>query len=546
MSVSGFKLLALPRELIQVVVYELYETHKISLFSVLRVNKLLYEVVLPYTVRQCTLHFSQQKFEDTNARVAQWLDDGGSVCDHTQHLIIYSPKVEDNPASKFYAEMAWVDWINVTTLISRLVRLQALTFDCPTPIPHDLDELLRRSKPDIRLYVRDWTRRTQDRDASNPEEVAPLESPMLRSLHAFHPASDSGDMRWAAFLRLVQSSPNLEAVRYEPLNMESYKSVRPAEHRKAQYEAFFSQRYPKRDIKVIYVDGQEFFADVLDSVNLDCIEELGLLRIGETWANGISSSLLALKKLEVLFEPVQSEDPTVLARLKDKVSEFFAEIPALESLTIHGPRDAMPELSELLSRHGPTLRRLYIHEREPSTNTPWRVPTREEIAEIRSACPCLTDLGIDLDLDMGQQHIDDICELLARPPSLRNVTINLDVAVKLLRLLGEYRRFQDIAGMKTIGEQVFRRRSFVASRACDIWRAVAAKGTRLAQLSVRKGEPDHPIWLGQDERRPLGMTRHEGYRVTPCARDDQLDEVEVEQIPWAWMARQTLRVSERI
>ncbi|KAL1726770.1 hypothetical protein EV714DRAFT_276216 [Schizophyllum commune] len=502
MSVSGFKLLALPRELIQVVVYELYETHKISLFSVLRVNKLLYEVVLPYTVRQCTLHFSQQKFEGTNARVAQWLDDGGSVCDHTQHLIIYSPKVEDNPASKFYAEMAWVDWINVTTLISRL-----------------------------------------DRDASNPEEVALLESSMLRSLHAFHPASDSGDMRWAAFLRLVQSSPNLEAVRYEPLNMESYKSVRPAEHRKAQYEAFFSQRYPKRDIKVIYVDGQEFFADVLDSVNLDCIEELGLLRIGETWANGIGSSLLALKQLEVLFEPVQSEDPTVLARLKDKVSEFFAEIPALESLTIHGPRDAMPELSELLSRHGPTLRRLYIHEREPSTNTPWRVPTREQIAEIRSACPCLTDLGIDLDLDMGQQHIDDICELLARPPSLRNVTINLDVAVKLLRLLGEYRRFQDIAGMKTIGEQVFRRRSFMASRACDIWRAVAAKGTRLAQLSVRKGEPDYPIWLGQDERRPLGMMRHEGYRVTPCARDDQLDEVEVEQIPWAWMARQTLRES---
>ena len=44
---------------------------------------------------------------------------------------------------------------------------------------------------------------------------------------------------------------------------------------------------------------------LLEYVNLDRIESLGLLRIDEFWDGGIGASLSALKHVELLFEPLE-------------------------------------------------------------------------------------------------------------------------------------------------------------------------------------------------------------------------------------------------
>ena len=127
--------------------------------------------------------------------------------------------------------------------------------------------------------------------------------------------------------------------------------------------------------------------------------------------------------------------------VKANVDIFFAQVPPLESLTIYGPRDALSDLSPVLSRHGPTLRRLHIHQHEPypkmTGHPPRRVLTLAEIAAIRAACPQLEDLGIDIDQDSDapEQHLEAVCEILARPPRLRRATLNLDLGLHLYSAL---------------------------------------------------------------------------------------------------------------
>ena len=80
--------LALPRELIETIVHEvsshacianrstallthlqLHETSRNSIFDLLRTNKLLHEIALPYTVRRCFLDFSEDGCMSENGRI---------------------------------------------------------------------------------------------------------------------------------------------------------------------------------------------------------------------------------------------------------------------------------------------------------------------------------------------------------------------------------------------------------------------------------------------------------------------------------------------
>ncbi|KAL1685457.1 hypothetical protein GGG16DRAFT_118846 [Schizophyllum commune] len=550
--------LALPRELIETVVLELHETSRNSIFDLLRTNKLLHEIVLPYTVRRCFLDFSEDGFRETDARLAEWLAHGGRVCKHAHHIVIHAPRLVDNLNLRSYSSMDWVDWDNLVRLLPCLVHLRSVTFDCPTPIPRALVEAIHACKSSVRLHLLDWTRKAPQLDASDADEAVLVGSPALRSLHAFHPVYRHGmeDLRWPAFLRLVRSAPDLQSVRYEPLVLEQYAGIYAHEHWAAKYNTFFSEDYPKRDIREIYVDGEDALTMLLEYVNLDRIESLGLLRIDEFWDGGIGASLSALKHVELLFEPLEYAGfDTVehkIEHVKANVDIFFAQVPPLESLTIYGPRDALFDLSPVLSRHGPTLRKLHIHQHEPYPEMtgypPRRVLTLAEVAAIRAACPLLEDLGIDIDQDSEApaQYLDAVCEILARPPRLRRATLNLDLGLHLYSALGEHSartlpEEQWPEDLTSIHSRLKRYAEFNNSQACDIWRAVAAKGTRLKELIIREGEPDQVKWPSGEHHGfywILEMKLSHRYRVTPCERDDMQDEVEVKQTATGWIERQ--------
>ncbi|KAL1742730.1 hypothetical protein HDZ31DRAFT_65709 [Schizophyllum fasciatum] len=524
---------------------KLEATSKNSMLSLMRTNRKIHNIVLPFTVHRFVLDVSEQVFAQTNARIEAWIESGDLVKKYTRHLTLRAPCLVVDPEHGAYGRMHWVRWKAITQLLRVLKQLKSLIFDCPTTPPYILLATLERHHPTAHLHVRDFTR-NRHLSGHDQSEMALAESTLLRSFHAYHSVSQARypDLRWAVFLRIVRGAPNLQSVSFEALKEEPLVGLIPTTpHGKAAYDALLAGTWHgKRNIRSIHVDGAEALAGVLECVNMECIEELGLLRIGADWEGMCGATLRALRELRLLFEPMHAADSVTRALVGERVSTFFSELPPLESLSILGPRDVLPDLSAVLARHGPSLRRLHIHQREvyPEPGVPpRRVLSIGELTSIRDDCPHLIDISIDID-PTGHSHIGAVCDLLGRPPRLHRATINFDIGLHLVdAMMRHASRASDQpeswpADLVDLDARFQRYRAFNNAHASAMWYAIAAEGTRHAELVIREGEPDSPVWATRVAGDIMLFPAVEAklsrqYRVTPSERDNQRIEVAVDQ-----------------
>jgi hypothetical protein len=113
--------------------------------------------------------------------------------------------------------------------------------------------------------------------------------------------------------------------------------------------------------------------------------------------------------------------------LNAAVQTYLLEIAPLESLSLWSWMEVIP-LTTILSRHGQTLRTLQLHERETTANHGRQLRkllTFEDLEAIRTGCPNLRDLTIDI--DRYTEKLDPQVELDHYADKLRILaSMNLD------------------------------------------------------------------------------------------------------------------------
>lgn len=121
---------------------------------------------------------------------------------------------------------------------------------------------------------------------------------------------------------------------------------------------------------------------------------------------------LELGNTQQTFDRMKHERPGLrkptmgVSYFPSHIMEFLDSIPPLEGLSIpvsspyrfESKNKRQFPLSEILSRHGATLRSLELHQAE-SNDFQLRRPifSVDQIAKIHDSCPHLTHLGLDID-----------------------------------------------------------------------------------------------------------------------------------------------------
>ncbi len=133
------------------------------------------------------------------------------------------------------------------------------------------------------------------------------------------------------------------------------------------------------------------------------------------------------------------------SRPRENFTNFVTQLQPLSRLSLHG-HTAQVNLTQMLDRHGGTLRSLQIREWE-SKNTPKPVLSPQNLKEVNQKCPMLSNLGLDLNRNGTWPF--DMLDSLAAYKSLSSLEIFFESEVAYQRDIDAYddelsRRNQDI------------------------------------------------------------------------------------------------------
>jgi hypothetical protein len=239
--------------------------------------------------------------------------------------------------------------------------------------------------------------------------------------------------------RIVSLSPNLESVEIEQGNfgclIRSHSNEEKAEMEKLG--ALFATSEPSQNnIKSLRSRGGnhiDMLEDVTDMRKLESLDmdEIYVSALFPPWPFGkIRFESLKHLSLQMGFW----YDPRYERRSlppHNSIQDFLARCSPLESLHLTDRRGRV-DLSTILDNHGPTLRKLHLHDSEQviADGAPnYHSLSLEEIREVRKRCPELKEFTADLKGNRSWDWTKEILEELARFEKVQKLTLYLPLGL---------------------------------------------------------------------------------------------------------------------
>ncbi|KAJ8092103.1 hypothetical protein PM082_021635 [Marasmius tenuissimus] len=292
-------------------------------------------------------------------------------------------------------------WGSFIQLLSRIINLWELIFDCTERTPIILLDALEANHPYCRLHVRNWTRLHLTARFGDPYEEALARSPCLRSIQA-HLNYRRPDTPFYndAFERILALSPNLEDIAYS------------------------SRRIKWESLHPVLLQRWESFID------LQKVKVLELAKVSNTrwmdWATD-NRTFDGLKHLTFKVAHRHGRDGSQ-DEFRSILEKFLSSQSPLESISIvnyHG----YISLSHIVLYHGGSLRSLSLHQIE-STQGPRPILTLDDLDLIRSEVPHLEYLEFDLNRTREpQENEEQVYKIISSIPLLRRITIHYDLGI---------------------------------------------------------------------------------------------------------------------
>ena len=305
--------------------------------------------------------------------------------------------------------------------------------------PHSITEALHAHQPKAKLNIF-RAKRLADRVGLLPLEQALAASPCLNTFSMT--ASDGTCIEdHMAFQVIVALAPNL---RYASLVSQTI--MRPGDPEfsspRARPEPWFPKgrenSKPNSSLRHLTLDGWSIDAIMLEYwskyVDLASLESFKCSRgsIYDSYFMRASQLLTNLKHVSInLSQSQPNEEPN--EQTAAAVEQYFSTCHVLSTLSLWSWRSAV-SLPTILSRHGPTLTALHLHERDNAYVAQREALTIDEIRLIAKCCPRLKECTFDLnrasrELDLGD-HADTMEQL--RQFKLDNLQIYLDCGLQWL------------------------------------------------------------------------------------------------------------------
>jgi hypothetical protein len=352
------------------------------------------------------------------------------VCRSLHHLTIQTDK-DFRPTSYLYPEDFSDPEVKkfacLVTLLSELRSLRCLTWSYDGPIPVDVLDALHKYHPKAELRFFNFTRSDIGQEELDPAEKALVNSKALVTIRArirFEGQVAHPDLREALFKKVVATAPNLRTVSVirdfgapglHALSNEQLQEVHELNDKMLQ------NTKPNPSVRSLTLDGYDLNDRTLQEwgqlVDLSSLESIKCSRGLPT----PSYFVLAPQVLKNL-KHVSLNLTTGHTDLRDIVQNYISETAPLESLSLWAWMESIP-LQIILERHGKTLRTLQLHERElvPRYGQERRkLLSTEDLKSIKSSCPKLRDLTIDidrftseLDPDVELTHYSDKLDVLS-------------------------------------------------------------------------------------------------------------------------------------
>jgi hypothetical protein len=280
--------------------------------------------------------------------------------------------------------------------IESLRKLEVLKWECIMQIPMSIiDAIHQHPKASLRLM---YVRAHQDRDHNDPVELALARSPALTSISMSYWKSRGVDLRRVAFQRIVSQAPNLREAYFSAGASTGCLIIIPyPRHLQAEQESHFTAGMsPSSSVRTLCLKGFALnpwdFDEWEQCVQLDRLERFN----HELHRPDAAYLAVAAEKFPKLDEVAFNlEHPDLGGNyIGTDVPLYLAHCRSLRSLTLHAWRGVLL-LSTVLARHGPTLQKLELNERE-QVRTERKGLSLDELKLIRDNCPNLTSLGIDM------------------------------------------------------------------------------------------------------------------------------------------------------
>ena len=367
-----------------------------------------------------------------------------------RHLTIADGESDDH-AYQLAKSETFKDYVDrqtqlIAKLISKAGNIRSLTWNSDICISKKIIETLVKHHPKATLKILSW------HCVSSPqnhrfESVAEILGScpaltVLRSRIIYDDRVYQRDVREKTFRRIVSTAPNLKHASIITIlsSVSTSRSRAPfLAWAEGRYHEYYHHTHPNASLRTLTLDGYPISKNTLLDwgrfVDLSKLEEFKCTRgpVDVSYFEVAPALLTNLRHLSLnlaahLFGGSHAADATV---------KFLQTCHPLESISIWSWSGTIP-LEVILKHHGKTLTTLQLHERDHFY--PRKVPTIEQIGQIREQCPKLEDLTIDmnrrgpaLDVKAERLNMNKIREIAKFGTQLVKLQIYFDLGLKSFR-----------------------------------------------------------------------------------------------------------------
>ena len=334
----------------------------------------------------------------------------------------------------------WAHLVELVTKAARLTKVNVEVAVVGFPLP--LLQALETCHPQVKLCIWNYDRQPQ-LDHTDVGEQALAASPILHAIKAniwLDRCMTPIDLRIAAFKRIVANSPNLEIasiITGLTCYMRAPQEPQHEEQEKRAAAKFLSSsRGPSTSVRKLVLDGFSLTRETLMEwdkyVSLRQLEDLKFSRgfPERTYFEAASALLTNLKHLSLNLSSA-SRHPKISPLAEAYLATTCAP---LETLSLWSWKGVVSV--DAMLKHGATLKRLELHEREATSLGKRRgLLSIEEVKRIRRYCPQLESFTLDMDREDADwrrdivYHEEMLLEIGRIGKKLQKVQIYLDLGV---------------------------------------------------------------------------------------------------------------------
>lgn len=319
--------------------------------------------------------------------------------------------------------------VQLEELLRLLTNLRSLSWDVPDAIPASVLSTLETKHPRAQLNIRRLRLIPSDRRLSAVQDGL-ASSNRLMSFGA-HILGHSwiGDQHHTAFQKIISGAPSL---RYASLITQTLLDVEADPS-----DSWRGDTKPTSSLRHLTLDGWPLSSDTLEHwsqfVDFNALESLKCSR-GPIESSCLARAAQMLTNLKhVNLNLAQSTDPP--DNIARAAQEYIDACSPLSTLSLWSWKDKV-SLTSILSRHGPTLEGLHLHEREECEyDQPRQLLSVDDLKQIRSSCPKLKSFTCDLDRQTQFLNIKDYQDVLdeLEKAKLDRLQVYLDSGMTYIR-----------------------------------------------------------------------------------------------------------------